>query len=89
MHRYFCALAIFLFVATAGCATSSQNNDGTTVAKKDNGSRVTCKREMVVGSHVPRTVCREQRAAEQDSERDREMLRRQQQQNIRVIPGAN
>lgn len=93
MHRYICALFACSLMASvagmAGCATSSQNSDEKTVASKNQGSRVTCKREMVVGSHVPRTVCREQRVVEQERERDQDLMRRKQQQNIRIIPGAN
>lgn len=88
MSRFFGAvltisLALSMGALFSGCAT-------TTTQSAQNGQassgRVVCKKETVVGSHLPRTVCRDVQAAEQDRDLDQRALERIQHDSTVVRP---
>ena len=59
------AVAVILTGALAACATGTESDEanqesmvGQIIETGDDGDRMVCRRQRVIGSNVPRTVCK-------------------------------
>ncbi len=62
----------FALAAMTGCVSTAQSTD----AEEAKSSDVVCKQERVVGTHFPRTVCKDKQVSEQRRDSDLEDMRR-------------